>query len=71
MDDATIRTTLARHGKALPDEGLVLADLRWAARDDDWYVETVEGVVYWLDVRVGAWVLCCWGAYDSKGTGLR
>lgn len=60
---------LADRGLPAPGEGLVVRDVRWAARDDDWYFEDDRGRVYWYDGK--GWVLCPQGAIDSPTGGLR
>ena len=61
MTDEQIRETLQKHGISVPGEELgVLCDLRWAARDNDWYVENQEGKVYWFNGK--EWKYCPFGA---------
>ena len=46
-NDAARRERLKKRGMPVPDSIGALNDIRWAASDDDWYIETDEGQVYW------------------------
>lgn len=58
--DADRRQRLQQRGMPVPDNVGKLRDIRWAASDNDWYIETEEGAVYWWNGT--EWKLCPQGA---------
>lgn len=61
MSDQEIRETLQQHGLNEPSADVgTLRDLRWSARDNDWYIENQDGEVYWYDGVL--WKHCPMGA---------
>lgn len=58
--DQEIRLRLFKRGMEVPNNIAPLKDVRWAASDDDWYIETEEGKVYWWNGK--RWCHCSQGA---------
>jgi hypothetical protein len=55
------RELLKKHNIPFPDESLgLINELRWAASDNQWYLETVDGKVYWYSGKKG-WKICSQG----------
>ena len=51
---------MMKRGMEVPNNIDPLRDARWAARDDDWYIETEKGAVYWWNGK--RWAYCPQGA---------
>lgn len=62
MTDQEYRELLNKWGLPEPIGIGEIADVRWSAADNDWYIETNEGLVYWLDSHNKTWKLCPQGA---------
>lgn len=58
--DQEIRLRMMKRGMHVPNNIDTLKDARWAASDDDWYIETEEGEVYWWNGK--RWCHCPQGA---------
>ena len=54
--DQEIRLRMLKRGMEVPNNIKPLRDARWVASDDDWYIETEEGEVYWWNGK--RWALC-------------
>jgi len=58
--DQERRLDLMKRGMHVPNNIGPLKDVRWSARDDDWYIETEEGEVHWWNGK--RWAHCPQGA---------
>jgi hypothetical protein len=58
--DQERRLRLFKRGMEVPNNIGPLKNVRWAASDDDWYIETEDGEVYWWTGK--RWSHCPQGA---------
>lgn len=58
--DHTLRMRVTLRDMPVPNDIGPLKDVRWAAGDNDWYIETEAGEVYWWNGK--HWRYCPQGA---------
>lgn len=58
--DQERRLRMMKRGMEVPNNIDPLKAIRWAARDNDWYIETTMGDVYWWNGK--RWMHCPQGA---------